>query len=283
MTTLPTLLAVGALTAGWTILRSPRRVTVDREGLTIETTRGARHRYWHEVGCADVGTGGMSHRRRLNITDPSGKSIVKLDESFDRFDEMVGLISRYVDAKGDNTATLILRKKARRQGAMAFLVGFLMACACVFVALHTHSEQRAARLLQEKGQPGKAEIVRRFVAPNGVTKRVEYRVVEGDGRSGTRNVEVDPEYWDSLDGVKSVDVIVVPGEPGISRLEEGEMKVKDVTKTPAGGYGLAALGGLLALFLLGASPFMWNGWDLSHDAKSRKWSVKRYGKVVWSS
>jgi hypothetical protein len=283
MTTLPTLLAIGALTAGWTILRTPRRVSVDREGLTIETPNGTRHRYWNEVGCADLGTGGMSHRRRLNITDLTGKSIVKLDESFDRFDEMVALISRYVEAKGDNTSLLILRKKARRQGATAFVVGLFIAIASVFVAAHTHSEQRTARLLAEKGEPGKAEIMRRFVAPNGVTKRVEYRVVGGDAGSGTRNVEVDPTYWDNLAGAKSVDVIVVPGEPGISRLTDGELTEKDITKTPAGGYGLAALGGLLALFMLGAGPFIWNGWDLSHDAKSRKWSVKRYGKVVWSS
>jgi hypothetical protein len=38
----------------------------------------------------------------------------------------------------------------------------------------------------------------------------------------------------------------------------------------------------MALFMLGASPFIWNGWDLSFDKITKKWSLKRYGKVVRS-
>jgi hypothetical protein len=283
MTTVPTLIGIGALTAGWTLLRAPCRVSVDRDGLTIKTRNGARQYYWNEVGCAVAGKGAMSHRRLLNITDLTGKSIVKLDESFGEFDEMVAAISSHVAAKRDDTSIGILRKKARRQGAMAFVFGLLMASACLFMVSKTRADHRAARLLQEKGQPGEAKIVRRFVAPNGVTKRLEYSVVGPNGPSGVRNVEVDPAYWDSLAGAKSVDVIVVPGEPGISRLQEGEVTAKDFTNTPAGGYGLAAIGGLIALFMLGASPLIWNGWDLAHDAKTRKWSLKRYGKVLWST
>jgi hypothetical protein len=280
MTTLPTLVSIGTLTAGWTLLRTPNRVCVDRDGITLETTRSARHRYWSEVGSAQLGRGGTSHRRFLNITDLNGKSIVKLDESFDRFDEMVAAISSHVEAKGDDTSTRILRKKAKRQALIAIAVGLFMASACGFVALKSHDEQRAARLLDEKGEPGQGEIVRRFVAPNGVTKRIEYRVIDADGASATRNVEVEPAYWNSLEGAKSVDLVVVPGEPGISRLEDGEVTEKDFTKTPTGSYGLAALGGLMALFMLGVSPFIWNGWDLSQDSKTRKWQIKRYGKVV---
>ena len=138
-------------------------------------------------------------------------------------------------------------------------------------------------LLEEGGEAGEAEIVRRFVAPNGFTKRVEYKVVDSAGISATRNVEVEPGFWNGLEGAKSIAVIWVPGEPSVSRLLFGEVPDREFTKTPVGGYGLATLGGLLALFLLGASPFMWNGWDLAHDAQSKKWSLKHYGKVVWSS
>ena len=112
---------------------------------------------------------------------------------------------------------------------------------------------------------------------------MEYRVIGAGGPAGTRNVEVEPAYWDRLEGVKTVPVIYVPAEPGISRLASGQVRENDFTKTPTGGFGLAALGGLLALFLLGASPFIWNGWDFSQDTKTRKWLLKRYGKVVWSS
>src|SRR5262249_29847684 len=117
---------------------------------------------------------------------------------------------------------------------------------------------------------------------NGVTKRLEYRVIGVDGLGPAENVEVDPDYWDELEGARTVPVIVVPGEPGISRLEEGQVTRDDeFTKTPLGGYSLAALGGLMALLVLGFSPFAWNGWDLSQDSKTKTWAIKRYGKVGW--
>jgi hypothetical protein len=283
MTTLPTILSIGALTAGWTLLRSPRRVGVGPGGLTIETRRGERCVRWDEVGCGAVESGGTSHRRYLNVTDLDGRSIVKLDESFDRFDDMAALISRHVEAKGDDTAVRILRKKARRQATLAFVLGLFMAFASVFIAWTAHEDQRAARLLRENGQPGEGEIVRRFIAPNGVTKRVEYRVAGAVGRPGTRNVEIEPAYWDRLEGVGSIPVVFVPDEPGISRLARGEVTDDDFVKTPAGSYLLAALGGVLAVFLLSVSPLRWKGWDLAHESKTRKWTLKRHGQVIWTS
>jgi hypothetical protein len=283
MATMPAILGVAALTGSWSLLRTPNRVSVGKDGLTIENKRGTQFLRWDDVGCATLETAGSSHRRRLNVTDPNGKSIVKLDQSFERFDDLVAMISSHVEAKGDSTAESILRNKAKRQGALAFVVGSFLAMACGFVVWETYNNQRALRLLHEKGEPGEAEIVRRFVAPNGITTRVEYKVVNSAGVSATRNVEVEPGFWSDLDGVKSIAVISVPDEPAISRLAHGEVRENDFTKTPVGGYGLGVLGGLLSVFMLGASPFMWNGWDLGHDSKTKKWSLKRYGKVVWSS
>ena len=165
MTTLPALVGIGTLTAGWTLLRTPRRVSVDRDGLTIETKNTTRRLGWDDIGCAVATKGSMSHRRYLNITDPTGKSIVKLDESFSRFDEMVALISSHVEAKGDDTAYLIVRKKARRQATLTFVTGFLMAIGCIFIVWMTRAEQRASRLLDEKGEKGEAEIVAAASSP----------------------------------------------------------------------------------------------------------------------
>jgi hypothetical protein len=284
MTTLPTLVGIGLLTAGVSLLRTPRRVTVSPEGLTVDYRRGSRRIGWDDVGAATVETGGTSHRRRVNITDRGGKSIAKLDESFSRFDVMASLIANHVEARGDDTALRILRKKARRQAAMTCAIGLFLGFACIFTARMTYQKQRADRLLAERGRPGEAEVVRRFIAPNGVTRRLEYRVAGPDGQGATENVEVEPDYWDELEGARNVPVIVVPGEPGISRLEEGQVTRDDeFTRTPLGGYALSALGGLMALFLLGISPLVWNGWDLSQDSKTRTWAIKRHGKVVWRS
>src|SRR5689334_1870084 len=43
MATFPTILSIAALTAGWSLLRTPRRVAVGTDGLTIETKQGTRH------------------------------------------------------------------------------------------------------------------------------------------------------------------------------------------------------------------------------------------------
>jgi hypothetical protein len=256
MSTMPAILGVAALTGAWSLLRTPDRVSVGSDGLTIETRRGIQFRRWHDVGCAALETVGSSNRRRLNITDPDGKSIVKLDQSFERFDELATMISAYVEAKGHGTAERILRNKAKRRGALAFVVGLLMAIGSGFAAWATHENQRALRLLKERGEPGEAEIIRRFVAPNGITKRVEYKLANSDGLTATRNVEVEPSFWNRLEGASSIAVIWVPDEPSVSRLALGEVTDREFTNTPVGGYGLAALSGLIAVFLLVASPFM---------------------------
>jgi len=283
MSTLPAIAGIAALTGAWSLLRSPERITVSNEGLIIETRGGTRFHHWDDIGCANIETAGSSNRRRLNITDLNGRSIAKLDHAFERFEDLSAMIAARVEAKGDGTAERILRGKAKRQAALALITGSFLAFACGFVVWNTHKNQRDLRLLAQKGESGTAEIVRRFVAPNGITKRVEYRLVNSAGVSATRNVEVEPDFWDELEGAKSIAVVWVLNEPAVSRLAEGEVDPKEFTKTPVGGYGLATVGGLLALFLLGASPFMWNGWDVAHDAKSKKWSLKRYGKVVWTS
>ena len=138
-----------------------------------------------------------------------------------------------------------------------------MTFASGFVAWKTHENQRALHLLEERGEAGEAEIVRRFVVPTGSPSVWSTRLSIQPGISATRNVEVEPGFWNGLEGAKSIAVIWVPGEPSVSRLLFGEVPDREFTKTPVGGYGLATLGGLLALFLLGASPFMWNGWDLA--------------------
>ena len=281
MSTMPAILGVATLTGAWSLLRTPSRVDVGSDGLTIESKRGIQLVRWDEVGCAAFETAGSSERRRLNITDPHGRSIVKLDQSFERLDDLAAMIS----------ATSKPEEMVRPNGYSVPRPGARVRWHSSLVfSWHSHVVSSAGRLIKisepcaswkSRASP---EWLKSFVissAPNGITKRIEYRLVSAAGVSATRNVEVEPGFWDRLEGAKSVGVIWVPDEPFASRLADGEVNEREFTKTPVGGFGLAALGGLMALFLLVASPFMWNGWDLGHDATSRTWSLKRHGKVVW--
>ncbi len=130
---------------------------------------------------------------------------------------------------------------------------------------------------QQVAVPGEARIERRFLAPNGVTPRLEYRITTADGLTATRNAEVTRDDWDRLEEASNVPVVYVADEPAISRLTEGEPESKDLMDRPAVMYGLSIAGGLLCLLLLVAAALQWRGWDIDLDSKTGKVSIKRFG------
>ena len=278
-TTLPTLVAVAMLARGLSLRNMPRRIVIGPDAIEIAGKRSTRRYAWSEIGSAATANVLNSHKTCLRITDTAGKAIVRVDESFPGYQRLVKLVESYIDAKPDDTSLRIMTRKAKRTAVVCFFFGCVLGAVAVFIALETREKQRAGELLALKGVPGEGEIVRRFVAPNGVTKRLEYRVAG----SKVRNVEVEPMFWDELEGAKTTPVVYVPEEPDVSRLEFGEVEDKDILKTPRGGYLLSGLGGLMALFILGFSPLAWMGYDLAYDEKQRIWKVKRYGRVVWAS
>jgi hypothetical protein len=277
MTTLPTLLAIGALSAAWRIARSPRQVTVGSNGLTIDNRNGAETYDWSRIGWATVGPGVLNQRRQLVVYDVHGKLLVTISDAFDDFDQLTEIVKQRIEAKGDDTADHLQRRKSKRSAL--FLAGTsvgLLALAAVNLWM-VQREQRAERLLAESAVPGDAEIVRRFLAPDGVTTRLEYRVMAPDGTQGTRNAEVTRDYWDSLEGATTVPVKYVAADPSISRLTTGEVSDDDLTKRPAMMYGLSAVLAVICLFLMTAAVLQWRGWDIDLDSKTGKISIKRFG------
>ena len=279
ITTMPTILGLGAITAGYSLIRAPKQVFVGTHGIAIDGKGGRRSYSWDQIGWVKYGSSAEIHRRHLILYDTSGKTIATISDAFQNFDTLVALVRERVAAKQEDVSERIRTKKARSMSLVAVGTGVLMAAAGGGVAWHTYAEQRAARVLQELGVPQDAELVRRFVAPNGVTRRIEYRVTTPNGKSATRNAEVQPAYWHSLEGVTTVPVIAVPNEPAISRLVIGEVEEDDLMKTPVGGYGLSILGAIMSLFMFGAAVMLWLGWDISTDSKTGKISIKRFGET----
>jgi hypothetical protein len=137
---------------------------------------------------------------------------------------------------------------------------------------------RAARLLRDAAMPGDAEIVRRFTAPNGFTRRIEYRVTGADGTSAMRNAEVDPVLWEALAGVATVQVRYVPDDPSISRLAVGEIERGDPLQRPGANYVPSAVCAIMSILLLTIAALQWRGWDLDLDSRTHKFSIKRFGE-----
>jgi hypothetical protein len=277
MTTLPTLLGIGALAAARTLACTPREVTVDPEGVRIEGRRGVQSLAWDQIAWASVATVALGYRRELVIFDVQGKTLTRLSEAFLDFDRMVESITERIAQRQDDATDKVRLRRARRSAVMTAIISLLLLGVVGANLWMARSRQRADRLLQEAGVPGEAEIARRFLAPNGITPRLEYRITTPDGRSATRNAEVVRPYWDQLEGATGVPVVYVPGEPEISRLANGEPRNKDITDSPLVMYGVCAVLGVLCLVFLGAAAFQWRGWDIKLDSKTGRISIKPFG------
>ncbi len=273
--TMPAVAGVGMLTAAWSFAQAPREVDVGPDGVTVWRSRGSRTFAWEEIGWANAAQTAMGYRRRLVLYDTRGKALAKIDESLEGFDRLVKLVQKRVAARGDLTSERIRSTKTRRSALfvaagsafMLFISGGLIGTAYV--------EQQAADALKERGARGEAEIVRRFLAPNGVTPRLEYRVTAPVGRTGTRNAEMVRRAWDALEGQTTVPVLYLPEDPENSRLLRGEAPKDDFMEDPGVRYALAGFMACVCLVGFVAAAFQWNGWSLELDRKTGRPVLKR--------
>jgi hypothetical protein len=276
MTTLPALSAFWAFAAAWSFARTPREVGVGPDGVRICRGGDSRLYPWDDIGWAMTSVTAFG-RRLLKLYDARGKMFAKLSSALADFDLLVELIDKRIATKGGDAAGRLQLAKAKRTAVTTGLagIGFLgVACAMGWM---THEKTRGAQLLEKTGVPGEALIEQRFLAPNGVTPRLVYRVTTPDGRSGTHNAEVQRSLWNELEDAKTVSVIYVPEDPSISRLAFGEVKQDDPADQPLIDYAASAILAVMSLFFLAMSALYWRGWGLDLDSKTGRFSIKRYG------
>ena len=276
-TTLPTIMGIGLIYGSFLTNRTPSEVAIGPAGIRVESHRGSESYSWSQVGWSNVEAAPMNSRRLLKVYDTSGGPIVRLSDAIDGFDELADSVAAAIAGRGDDTASRIQTTKAKRSAVFMAVAGVGFLALAISVAGMTRAGLRAEELLKTSAVMGNGTIERRFIAPNGVTRRLEYRVTTPDGKSATRNAEVERSYWESLEGVKSVPILTVPNEPGISRLVMGELPERDSFKNPIIGYGLPAIVAAMSLLFLVASALMWRGWDIDIDSKTGKIAIKRFG------
>jgi hypothetical protein len=275
MTTLPALLGVGCVAAGWSIARTPTQVTVGPQGVTIEGKKGISSYTWQDIGWSTVSGQTPFYGRKLVLFSPQGKTLAKIGDGFENFESLRELVAEHIARKRGETAQKVQAGRLKKTAVLAGFMGFAMIAIGLGLAWDARSKQRAARDLKERGILGKAEIVRRFIAPNGVTTRLEYRITTSDGKSGTRNAELNRLYWNTLEGATQVPVVYVPDDPENSRVAFGEVIERDIIDDPSKAYLICALGGAMGVFLFVMAILSWLGWDFSQDPKTGKLSIKR--------
>lgn len=273
MTTVPILAGISCFYTAWSKGRSPSRITIDKEALTLETKGESRRLTWEQVGWADKQSAPMSAQPHLVVYAPDGKTITKIINDFPGFDQLVELLTARIERKTDGVAAEVQKKTFRKQGLLLCCLGpffILIAAANVWIAW---DEQRTDHLFATQAVMGEATVLRHFVAPDGRTKRMKYRVTTPEGLTGEHNVEVDPTLWQMTKGFDTVQVLYVPSEPSISKLLFGEIEDPVMDMNPRVMYwasGAMALLGLIAV-VIGAMNL--KGIDIEKQIK--QWFVKR--------
>jgi hypothetical protein len=134
-------------------------------------------------------------------------------------------------------------------------------------------DREAHRLMKEQSVLTEASVVEKFIAPDGRTHRIRYRVSDRNGTSDEGNVEVQPDVWRMLEVGAKVEAYAVPGRPDISRLALGQ--IDDRFGPEPGVMIWISVGIVVAGFVFfGTGIMTWLGFDLTHNSK-HGW---RFGK-----
>jgi len=278
--TFPMTMAIYAFINAWYIFRSPWCLVVDDQGIGLLTRKGTFFQNWSAIGWSTVQ--GHHHfgkaRRHYDIFDNKGKRIVRVSDEIDNFDLLVDTVKAHIAQAGNPATEQVQLNRARRSAWVAFPTALLLGAGSIFIAWDGWNNARSERLLTERGQPGQAEILRRFLAPDGRTPRLEYRITNLQGQAGERNAELLRPVWDALEGKTHVPVLFVPDEPSINRLMFGEVLENEIMMKPPACYVMAGLGVLITLFLLVYGVMNCYGWGIDLDSKTGKISIKRFGE-----
>jgi hypothetical protein len=276
MSNLPILLAIGCFAVAWFAWRSPREIILSDSSIEIGQPRGNRIWPLAELSMAIVTVVPFTSRRKLKLFDRGGRAVAVISDSIERFDELVRCVQGELQRREDDQVSMVRRRKGRRQAVLLAGMGIVFTSLLTGLFIMSRADAESARLLQAQGQPAMATILRHFTAPDGRTRRIEYRVTDASGISSDHNVEVDPAIWAVLEGVKAISVVTVPGRPDIAQLSIGE--IKDEMNASGGMQWLLLIGGgIMCVFFFVAAVLNWRGIDIDLDSRTGKLSIKRFG------
>lgn len=273
----PATVALAAVVNIFRLRRSPTSLIVGRNGIQVERNGDRRDYSWEEVGWSKVCDIEPPGHQQLVVYDVAGSSLLKLTDAIDDFDELVRLVRLYTAMTPGSRSEEFHRKRVSRAPYIVIAAGIVLLPLSAFLAWNTWDTQRTARLLETAAIPGNATIVRLFLASDGVTRRLEYRVNAAGRNPPIRNVEITEALWLQLKGAQTVPVLFVPNEPEISRLTDGEVPRVVNEHSPIFDYGLALAMSLFALLFLCAGLLNASGWNVEFDHVKRRFCLKPYG------
>jgi hypothetical protein len=281
MANVPTLFAVGCFVVAWRSRGAPLEIVLTEHQITIRGRHSTETTIpLAELTMATVHSEPFTRRRRLNLFDRAGRRVAAIPDAIEPFDELVNLLQQDVARHADDQTVVVRLRKARRNAIFYALFALFLGGLVTTLIVVDRIEARDAKLLEERGQPATARMLRHFTAPNGVTRRIEFRVTDaGSGKTADHNVELQPDVWALLSKATELPVVAVPGRPDVAKLVYGQVKSgDDLSLSPTQKMLLFIGVGLFCLFLLVAAALSWRGIDIDFDSQTGKFSLKRYGE-----
>ncbi len=283
-TTAPILLGIGLIARYFLMSNTDdaNPVVITQQGIHIEHPKKPIQRTWQQVGYSKVESDAFADRKVIKLYDLRGKLITQVSDKVNQFDRLVELVEQMISQANPNAADAIALKKQRKTAYLLIVFGTCFLAAAIFLFYDYQSMLRAEQLLKTKAITGNAHILRHFTAPNGWTRRIEYRITTPEGLTADHNVQVEPEVWEMLHENGIVPVNYIPDEPSISRLVTGQ--ILDDMQKPSPQLLLVIIAGFgIAGVFLFIGFIAWLGWDISQDSKTGKFKIRRLKKPTQSA
>jgi hypothetical protein len=280
MANVPTLFAVGCFVVAWRSRRAPLEVVLTEHEVTIRGRHSTETTIpLAELTMATVHAEPFTRRRRLNLFDRAGRRVAVVSDAIQPFDELVEILQHEVKRHADDRTAAVRLRKSRRQAVVLVLAALFVGGLGTTLFVVDRIEAADARLLAEQGHPATAKMLRHFTAPNGTTRRVEYRVTDAaSGKTADHDVEVQRDVWVLMSKATELPVVAVPGRPDVAKLVYGEVKDDGLGTSPKMKLLLYFAVGVMCLFFLVAAVLNWRGIDIDLDSKTGKISIKRFGE-----
>jgi hypothetical protein len=275
MTTMPMILAVGLFATAFATLRSPTRVIISQHDLAVfrGQTEFGRWR-WEQLAHTSGIQSSFNAKRMLKLYGESGKVLVRLSDDLRDFDTIAAEIKRRMTENPSAQRTKIAHHTGRRKGLGLMIGGvlfFALAIANGWMATH---DRQAKDLLLTQGQPAHATVMRKFTAPDGHTRRIEYKV--DTPNAPTENVEVAPGLWAILREHQRIPVTAVPGRPDISHLKAGQID-DSMQADPKVMLLLSIAIAFISIVFFVAGALSWRGLELKWDKERSRPRFARIG------
>lgn len=272
---LPITLAVFTYLQARNLKKLPREIGISSRGLRIHRDTQDTLHPWETVGWVnqELTQGGG---KQLRIFGMRGEELLLVTNDLKNFDILVEGINEWLVQFPEDKVNPFRLAKLRRLAWGLCSFGMFWLIGAIFLGFDAWQSQEENNKLKTRGVPMQAEVVSCFLAPDGITPRLAYRL-KTEGHVAERNAQLARELYPIYAKATSVPVIAVPGELDISRLAFGE--VSDRNSSPAETASLALLTTLLALFFLTVAGFSFSGREIDYDSKTSKFSIKKHSNL----